>query len=96
MVSTETLQNSGIVSFDILRTDVTRLQVVEDKKAKIIRIAQPELDAFNHLCRIHYRLLVNQDGALIDEIVETHVIRYYFPQEITHYLNDSGFEVLRV
>lgn len=73
-----------------------RVQVVEDEKVRIIKIAEPELDAFNHLCRVRYRLLVNRDGALIDEIIETHDIRYYFPQEITHYLKETGFEVLRI
>lgn len=73
-----------------------RVQVVEDEKVRIIRIAEPELDAFNHLCRVRYRLLVNQDSALIDDIIETHAIRYYFPQEITHYLKETGFEVLRI
>lgn len=73
-----------------------RVQVVEDEKVRIIRIAEPELDAFNHLCRVRYRLLVNQGSALIDDIIETHAIRYYFPQEITHYLKETGFEVLRI
>ncbi|MFC1965978.1 class I SAM-dependent DNA methyltransferase [Chloroflexota bacterium] len=73
-----------------------RKQVIEDNEVRIIRIAQPELDAFNHLCRVQYQLLVNQDGALGDEIAETHVIRYYFPQEIIHYLKETGFEVLKI
>jgi len=73
-----------------------REQVVEDNNVRVTRIAQPELDAFNHLCRVHYRLLVNQDDALVDEITETHVIRYFFPQEITHYLDETGFEVLKI
>ncbi len=68
----------------------------EDNELRVIRIAQPELDAFNHLCRVHYRLLVNQGKALVDEITETHVVRYYFPQEITHYLKESGFAVLKI
>lgn len=73
-----------------------RVKTVEDKKKKIIRIAQPELDAFNHLCRVHYHLLVTQDNSLIDDIEETHVIRYLFPQEITHYLKHAVFETLKI
>ncbi len=73
-----------------------RKQVVEANELRVSRIAQPELDAFNHLCRVHYRLLVNQGKALVDEINETHVVRYYFPQEITHYLKESGFAVLKI
>jgi len=73
-----------------------RTKIAEDKETKVIRIAQPELDAFNHLCRVHYHLLVTRDNSLIDDIEETHVIRYLFPQEITHYLKDSGFETLKI
>ena len=74
----------------------TRVKVVENEGKRIIRIAQPELDAFNHLCRVHYHLLITQDGALIGEFKETHNVRYFFPQEITHYLQESGFEVLKI
>lgn len=73
-----------------------RVKIVEDKGVKIIRIAQPNLDAFNHLCQVHYHLLVTQNDTLIDDVEETHLIRYLFPQEITHYLKDAGFETLKI
>ncbi len=73
-----------------------RIKIVEDKEKRIIRIAQPELDAFNHLCKVHYRGLVIQSHNIIDEFEEFHIIRYFFPQEIIHYLKDAGFEVLRM
>ena len=73
-----------------------RKKVFENNNLKVTRTAQPELDAFNHLCRVHYHLLVNQGNALIDEITETHIIRYFFPQEISHYLGETGFEVLGI
>ncbi len=74
----------------------TRTKIIQNEKLRIIRIAEPELDSFNHLCHVHYRLLVHSGDTLIDEIVETHVMRYYFPREIIHYLNDAGFEVLKI
>lgn len=73
-----------------------RVKVVEDEDRRIIRIAQPELDAFNHLCRVHYHLVITQNAALVGEFKETHTVRYFFPQEITHYLEESGFEVLKI
>ena len=33
---------------------------------------------------------------LIDEVEETHVSRFFFPQEVCHYLADAGFEVLKI
>ena len=31
-----------------------RVKIAEFNKLKIIRIAEPELDTFNHLCKVHY------------------------------------------
>jgi len=73
-----------------------RVKTVDDKELKIIRIAQPELEAINHICQVHYHILVIQNNTLVDEFKETHTIRYYFPQEMTHYLEDAEFEVLRI
>lgn len=73
-----------------------RIKTARDTGLSVIRVAQPELDALNHLCRVHYHLLVNREGRMVDEVTETHVVRYYFPQEIRHYLHDAGFEVLRI
>lgn len=73
-----------------------RIKVVEDEGRRVIRTAEPELDAFNHLCRVHYHWLITQDNRITDDFEETHIVRYFFPQEITHYLEESGFEVLKI
>jgi 2-polyprenyl-3-methyl-5-hydroxy-6-metoxy-1,4-benzoquinol methylase len=73
-----------------------RVKTVEQNKTKIIRIVEPELDAVNHICRNHYKMIILEKDRLIEEIEETHVIRYLFPQEIKHYLEQSGFEVLKI
>lgn len=97
------LQKDSLFVFDfwnglaVLRSlPSVRVKTIQAEGKKIIRIAQPELDAFNHLCRVYYHLLITKDNALIDEIEETHIIRYFFPQEIRHYLEEAGFETLRV
>jgi len=73
-----------------------RVKSVEDKGLKIVRTARPELDAINHICQVNYHMLITKNNTLVDEIKETHIIRYYFPQEMTHYLEDAGFETLRI
>jgi len=73
-----------------------RVKIVEGEGKKVIRFVHPELDAFHHLCKDHYQLIVTQGNTIIDEVKETHVIRYLFPQEITHYLEEAGFEVLKI
>jgi 2-polyprenyl-3-methyl-5-hydroxy-6-metoxy-1,4-benzoquinol methylase len=74
----------------------TRVKIIEKGRTKIIRAVEPELDAVNHLCRNHYTMLVLEEDKLVEEIKETHVIRYFFPQEITHYIEQAGFEVLKM
>ena len=73
-----------------------RVKIVKQNKTKIIRIVEPELDAVNHICRNHYKIMVLEKDRLVEEIKETHVIRYLFPQEIKHYLEQAGFEVLKI
>ena len=85
---------NGLAVLRILPSE--RVKIVEDKERRVIRIAQPQLDAFNHLCRVDYRLLITENNFLIDDIEETHVVRYHFPREIAHYLQDSRFELLKV
>ena len=74
----------------------TRVKTVSGEGRRIVRLVQPELDAEHHLCRSHYHLIVIQDNAVVDEITETHVVRYLFPQEIIHYLDDAGFSTLHL
>jgi len=73
-----------------------RVKVVEDKDLKITRIAEPELDAFNHTCKVNYRLIVAEDKKIVDEVEEAYVVRYYFPQEIKLYMENAGFEVVKI
>ena len=73
-----------------------RLKIVEDSGTKVIRLIKPELHADKHLCLSHYKMLIIRNGTLVDEIEETHSVRYFFPLEIAHYLEDAGFQLLRI
>jgi len=74
----------------------TRVKVIQDGATKIVRTVEPELDAFRHISKSHYYMLVLKDGQKAEEIKETHVIRFYFPQEIIYYFKNTGFEVLKI
>jgi SAM-dependent methyltransferase len=73
----------------------SRVKVIEKDGIKLIRTVVPELDTFNHIQRSNYYLLAIKDGMVIDEVREVHVLRYLFPQELIHYLNEAGFKVLK-
>lgn len=81
----------------VLRTlPSARVQTFEDKDERVIRLVTPELDAFNHICRVNYQLIRCKGNTIISEFKETHTVRYFFPQEITHLLDDAGFEILKM
>ena len=97
------LKENSLFIFDfwnglaVLRTLPSfRMKIVEDKGIKVIRMVEPELDAFNHISKSHYTMLILKNNKLIDAMEETHKIRFYFPQEIKHYLEEAGFEVLKI
>lgn len=98
------LKPNGLFVFDIwnglavLRVlPQLRIKAVENDEFKVIRIADPNLRSFDHICEVNYRLLVlNKMNNTFNEIFEKHIVRFYFPQEIKHFLETAGFEVLKI
>lgn len=97
------LRDDGLLVFDVwnglavLRIlPEARMKVVEEEGTRLVRWVQPELDTLNHLCRDTYTLLVTKEDRMLEEVSETHVVRYFFPQEVKYYLETSGFELLGI
>lgn len=59
----------------------------------IQRLVRPELDAFHHRVNTHITVRQLQDGHVVEEIQESHLVRFFFPQEIAYFLRKTGFEV---
>jgi SAM-dependent methyltransferase len=60
----------------------------------ITRLVRPELDAFRHVVLTHITIRHLREGKLIEEFQESHLVRFFFPQEISYYLAKTGFELL--
>ena len=98
------LRPNGIFIFDVWNglavmrfLPEQRIKEMENDEIKIIRVAIPNLMAFEHICEVTYKLLIlNKKDNTSAEINEKHVVRFYFPQEMTHYLEGAGFEVLKI
>jgi len=97
------LRRDGLFIFDfwnglaVLRIlPETRVKTVTGDGMKVVRFVQPELDAFNHVCKSHYYLIITKGDTVLEEVEETHEVRYFFPQEIAHYLEEAAFEVLHM
>lgn len=72
-----------------------RVKIIERGGLKVIRTVIPELDTFRHIQKSNYYLIVIKDNKVIGECRECHTLRYFFPQELIHYLTESGFSVLK-
>ena len=98
------LKTGGIFIFDVWNglgvmriLPEQRIKNVENDEVKIVRYAIPNLMAFEHICEVNYKLLIlNKKENTYHEINEKHMMRYYFPQEIIYYLEDSGFEMINI
>jgi len=71
-----------------------RYKVVEGNGERIIRFATPTLDVLRHTVQVDYKVLRIDDRHLLEEIDESHLMRFFFPLEIEHYLAEAGFKLL--
>ena len=98
------LKPNGIFVFDVWNglavmrlLPEQRLKEVENDEIRIIRFATPNLRAFEHICEVNYKLIIqNKMDNKLKKINEEHVMRFYFPQELKYYLENAGFEVLKI
>lgn len=97
------LKTNGLLIFDVwnglavmrILPDL-RVKELENENIKILRIAYPNLKAFNHVCEVKYKLLVlDKKNRKCTEFEEDHIVRFYFPQEMIFFLEMAGFEVLK-
>jgi SAM-dependent methyltransferase len=73
-----------------------RVKTIEKDGERVIRLAKPVLNVLHHTVRVNYKVMRIKDGRVLDEVTETHLMRFFFPQEITHYLENTGFKLLQL
>jgi len=72
------------------------VKTVKNEDERLIRIATPQLDAAHHLCKVSYHCMVIKGRELIEEFEEEHMMRFLFPEEVRHYLEETGFDLLSI
>lgn len=60
----------------------------------ICRVATPTLDVVAQTVRVDYRLERDTDHGLVEEVQESHTMRFLFAQEVAYFLEIAGFEVV--
>jgi len=48
------------------------------------------------VCTVDYRLWTLDGAQLIDEVTESHSMRYFFPLELELFLDRAGFSLLKL
>jgi len=96
----EHLKPGGIFIFDcwygptvLKEGPQTRVKTLKkEEEIRIIRLASPSLDEFNHVVNINYHLLEIKRTQILSEIKETHTMRFFFAQELRYFLEKAGFK----
>ena len=73
-----------------------RIKEVQTPEGKIVRATSGELDIEHHICTVNYRMQQWVGERMAAETKECHRVRYFFPLELEHFLQKSGFKLLRL
>jgi hypothetical protein len=73
-----------------------RVREIPTEHGMILRYSSGTLDPLKNLCHVHIRLREIRGGDRIQEVQEEHTVRYFFSEEISSFLERSGFQLLRL
>jgi SAM-dependent methyltransferase len=73
-----------------------RVKIIQTESGRILRTASGALDTSRHTCAVRFHLWQLRDDRLIAETEETHMMRFFFPQELKFFLDCSGLRLLRL
>lgn len=61
------------------------------EKERVIRFTTPMVNAIDQTVLINFRMWHLENHSVLSEVEETHPMRFFFPQEITYFLEKAGF-----
>ena len=73
-----------------------RYKIIENDTGKIIRFAGPVLKTMQDTVTVNYRILELDGDRVVNELEESHSMRYFFVPEVRYMLETCGFELLDV
>ncbi len=71
----------------------TRIGEFSQDGHRVLRIVRPELDSFSHIVRVRYQIQRALGDRIVEEIAETHTVRFFFSQELRYYLDVAGLRM---
>lgn len=100
----QSLNDKGLLIFDFWYGPSVKANPPRDSKIEIvndechiIRNAKIEMREDDNVVKITYEFDIHSgDGGLMEMFSEVHNIRYYFLEDISSKLNESGFDIVEV
>ncbi len=94
----------GLLLFDAwygpgVLTDLPQVRVkrLSGDRIDVVRIAEPRLQPTGNVVDVHYTLFVRSlDTGTLEELTESHAMRYLFVPEVELMLGSRGFELVGV
>lgn len=97
------LKKNGLFIFDfwfgpavLIQRPNARMKIIHQSGEQIIRFASPTLDIMTQTVQVNYKLLRIKDGHILNEVNESHMMRFLFPKEIEYYLSGAGFNFIEL
>jgi SAM-dependent methyltransferase len=98
----EHLNPGGILIFDVwygpavlTQRPAVRIKRLEDRKIAVTRIAEPQMYPNENLVDVNYQIFIkNKADKTIDELQETHQLRYFFEPEIDLFFSHLSLKKL--
>lgn len=96
------LQPGGLLLFDfwygpavLMQKPTVRVKRLEDEEIRVTRIAEPEMHVNVNVVDVNYQVWIeiNESGK-VEQVRETHKMRYFFLPELSRLLESSKFEMI--
>ena len=97
------LKLNGLLIFDVwygpavlAQGPEERIRTVDESGMTWTRTSTGRLETERNFCHVEFHLRRVRADRIIDEFRENHTVRYFFPDEIGRFLDDTGFRLLRL
>ncbi len=74
----------------------TRIQEFEKNSIRTIRMVTPKLEPLRQVVSVHYNILQIDGEKVVAEVDEIHEMRFFFIQELKFFLENAGFDMVKV
>lgn len=97
------LNSGGLFLFDcwygpavLSDPPVVRVKRLDDEKIEVVRIAEPVMHYNDNIVDVNYQMMISdKSSGEVEQIRETHRMRYLFMPEVAGYLEAKGIRILQ-